>query len=52
MMIMYAIFMDGMLLEKFETPEEAYQAAIFGYEETGIFHEVKAVGQFAKTIND
>jgi hypothetical protein len=48
----YGIFLDGLLLEKFDTPEEAYDSAKFAYEETGLFHEVRTVHPLAKTIND
>ena len=48
----YGITLDGVLLEKFDTPEEAYQAGIFAYEETGEFHGVVIVHPLAKTINE
>ncbi|MEK4907396.1 hypothetical protein [Niallia sp. FSL M8-0099] len=37
----YAITLDGYLVAKYDTPVEAYNAAKFAYEETGLFHEVK-----------
>jgi len=48
----YGIFLDGMLMEKFDTPEEAYEAGQFAYEETGLFHEVRIVSPLRKTINE
>jgi hypothetical protein len=48
----YGIKMHGLLLEKFDTPEEAYEAGQFGYEETGEFHEVVAVYAGAQAINE
>jgi hypothetical protein len=48
----YGIYLDGMLMEKFDTPEEAYEAAQFAYEETGLFHEVKFAHPIAKTIHE
>lgn len=36
----YAIKSNGMVLAEYDTPEEAYEAAIYAYEELGIFHEV------------
>lgn len=48
----YGIKLDGLLLEKFDTPEEAYAAGLFGYEETGLFHEVALVHPDAKAINE
>lgn len=48
----YGITLDGMLMEKFDTPEEAYEAASFGYEETGLFHGVIMVHPLAKTIDE
>lgn len=39
----YGIFLNGILLEEFNTPEEAYEAGKFAYEETGEFHEIRKV---------
>lgn len=50
--MMYGIYMYGFLLEKFETPEEGYEAGLYGYEETGIFHEARIVHPVARTINE
>jgi hypothetical protein len=50
--MLYGIYLDGMLMERFETPEEAYEAATFAYEETGLFHEVKWTHPLSKTINE
>lgn len=47
----YGIVLEGLLLEKFETPEEAYDSAQFAYEETGLFHEVIKVHPLAKSVN-
>lgn len=45
----YAIKSNGMVLAEYDTPEEAYEAAIFAYEELGIFHEVvQGEKQFAE----
>jgi hypothetical protein len=51
-MMMYGLRLDGLLLEKYDTPEEAYESAQFSYEETGLFHEVVLVHPFAKALND
>lgn len=48
----YGIYLDGMLMEVFDTPEEAYEAGQFAYEESGLFHEIKLTHPLAKTIND
>ena len=48
----YGIYLDGMLLEKFDTPEEAYEAGQYAYEETGEFHEVKLAHSLSKTIEE
>lgn len=50
--MMYGITLDGILMEKFDTPEEAYEAAQYAYEETGIFHGVTLAHPVAKTINE
>lgn len=39
----YGLKINGNLVEKFSTPVEAYQAALFAYQETGVFHEVVLV---------
>lgn len=36
----YGIKLNGELMKKFDTPDEAYQSAIEAYVETGEFHEV------------
>lgn len=48
----YAIKLDGFIMEKFDTPDEAYEAAIYAYQETGLFHEVAMVVSWAKTIDE
>jgi hypothetical protein len=48
----YGLRLDGLLLEKYNTPEEAYENAQFAYEETGLFHEVVLVNPLAKAINE
>lgn len=48
----YGIKIDGLLVETFDTPEEAYEAAQFAYQESGEFHEVVLVVNNAKGIND
>lgn len=48
----YGIYIDGMLMEKFDTPEEAYEAGIYAFEATGEFHEIKVAHPMAKTINE
>ncbi|WP_158530245.1 hypothetical protein [Paenibacillus larvae] len=48
----YGIKVDGLLIETYDTPEEAYYAAKFSYEETGLFYEVIAVANDAKGIAD
>lgn len=52
MKMKYGIFLDGMLMEKFDTPDEAYEAGIFAYTETGEFHEIIRVHPLAKTIEE
>lgn len=47
---MYGIYIDGLLVRKFEKPEEAYEAGVYGYKETGIFHEIRIVNPLSKTI--
>jgi len=41
--MMYGIKVGEMILETFYTPLEAYEAAMFAYQETGVFHEVVAI---------
>lgn len=36
----YGIKVGEMIMETFNTPMEAYEAAIFAYKETEVFHEV------------
>lgn len=48
----YGIKIDGILVETFVTPEEAYEAGQFAYEESGIFHEVVKVHLNANGLND
>ncbi|SFP10157.1 hypothetical protein [Salibacterium halotolerans] len=48
----YAIVLDSFIMEKFDTPEEAYDEGRSAYEESGLFHEIKLVSDSAKTIND
>jgi hypothetical protein len=48
----YGIYLDGMLVERFTDVEEAYDAARFAWEETGLFHEVKYTHPLAKTIEE
>lgn len=36
----YAIIENGKILETYSTPDEAYEAAVYAYRETGIFHAV------------
>lgn len=37
----YGLILDGYVVSKFDTPDEAYEAAKFAYSETGLFHEVR-----------
>lgn len=48
----YGIKIDELLVETFNTPEEAYEMAQFAYQESVIFHEVVWVINNAKGIND
>lgn len=48
----YGLKVDGLLLEKFDSPEEAYDAGLFAYEQTGLFHEVVLVHPNAKALNE
>lgn len=48
----YGIKIEGLLVETFDNPDEAYDAGRFAYEESGIFHEVVLVGNNAKGLND
>ncbi|MGO0058630.1 hypothetical protein ACTID9_00950 [Brevibacillus fluminis] len=48
----YGIKIDGLLVETFDTPEEAYEAGRFAYEESGIFHEVVLVSPVSRGLND
>ena len=48
----YAIVLDGMVMEKFDSPEEAYEQGKYAYEETGLFHEIKLVSPKATSVND
>jgi len=52
MSLKYGITIDGLLVETFDTPEEAYEAGQFAYEESGIFHEVVEVHLKAKGLSD
>lgn len=42
-MIKYAIYLRGEQVAAFNTPPEAYSAAVIAYQETQVFHEVRAV---------
>jgi len=42
-MTKYGLFVDGLLIETHELPEEAYEEAIRSYESTGLFYEVREV---------
>lgn len=48
----YGIYLDGLLMEMFDTPDEAYENAIYAYNASGEFHEVKMTHPLAKTINE
>ena len=48
----YGVYLDGLLMEKFDSPEEAYEAGTFAYEESGMFHEVRIAHPAAKAIVD
>jgi len=48
----YGITLDGVLMEKFDTPEEAYEAAQFAYEQSGLFHGVVICYKHTKTIDE
>lgn len=50
--MLYGIYLDGLLMEKFDDVEEAYDAAKYAWEETGLFHEVKYAHPSAKTIDE
>jgi hypothetical protein len=39
----YAIKVGEMVMETFDTPMDAYEAAICAYEETEVFHEVVVI---------
>ena len=52
MTMMYGITLDGVLLEKFVTPDEAYEAGMHAYEATGEFHGVVMVHPAALTITE
>lgn len=43
MIYSYGLKLNGNLVENFSTPVEAHQAALFAYQETGVFHEVVLV---------
>ncbi|AVF28807.1 hypothetical protein [Paenibacillus larvae] len=48
----YGIMDGSVLIETYDTPEEAYHAAKYCYEETGDFFGVIAVANDAKGIAD
>ena len=50
--MMYGVYLYDLLIEKYDTPEEAYESGMFLYEETGEFHEIKMTASRAKTINE
>lgn len=46
----YGITLNGVLMEKFYTPEEAYRAAFKAYDETDKFYAVVMIDSITKTI--
>ncbi|GIN67092.1 hypothetical protein J41TS2_25130 [Bacillus sonorensis] len=48
----FGIYLDGILMEKFNSPEEAYDAGRSAFEESGLFHEIRLVHPFEKTIEE
>ena len=46
----FGVYLDGILIEKFNTPEEAYEAGKVAFEESGLFHEIKLVHPFEKRL--
>ncbi|ETK30007.1 hypothetical protein ABNB59_20660 [Paenibacillus larvae] len=50
--MIYGIIDGSVLIETYETPEEAYEAAKVAYEATGDFFGVIAVSNNAKGIAD
>ncbi|MEV2911296.1 hypothetical protein ABNF65_22480 [Paenibacillus larvae] len=48
--MIYGIKVDDFILATYDTPEEAYHAAKFGYEETGSFHGVVAITPFEEEV--
>ncbi|ARF67247.1 hypothetical protein B7C51_04565 [Paenibacillus larvae subsp. pulvifaciens] len=46
----YAIRVDDFILATYDTPEEAYHAAMFGYDESAVFHEVVAITPLEEEI--
>lgn len=48
----YGIYLDGLLIEKFDEPEEAYEEAMSAYDQSGMFHEVRLTSPLAEAIND
>ncbi|MEK5098615.1 MULTISPECIES: hypothetical protein [Bacillus] len=46
----FGIYLDGILMEKFNSPEEAYEAGRSAFEESGLFHEIRLVHPFEKSI--
>lgn len=43
----YGIYYQGILMEEYDTPAEAYQALIERTECTGVFHELKVIEEVA-----
>ncbi|MCM3141679.1 hypothetical protein [Brevibacillus sp. MER 51] len=48
----YGVRLEGLLVETYDTPEEAYDDARYAYEESGLFHEVVMVLPTARGLND
>lgn len=46
----YGIYLQGMLMQSYESPKEALDSAVFALQETGVFHEVKVI-ENEKEIN-
>lgn len=44
----FGVYLHGQLLAPYDTPEKAYKSAMFAYEETGLFHEVREIRQASK----
>lgn len=40
---MYGVYLKGRLMCEFDSAYEAYSAAVFALDNTGLFHEVMAV---------